>query len=165
MISPFTFSDAKPFLLEMSRAEDAVSLLEQTLHEFDEKIMEDEPAEPVAESLSVRTWLGCCLLDAVLNGSDYTGEAQRFGMPDEFRFAVRALDEALTRTKSFLFFKKPLVDVKALVWNARECLMLFVDDESELIANHAQSDEAWAEFVEVIGELHDRLESIYDSLP
>ncbi len=165
MISPFSFTDAKPFLLEMNRAEDAASLLEQTLHEFDEAIMEEEPAEPLPESLSIRTWIGCCLLDAVLNGTDYIEQAEQYGMSDEFRLAVRVLDEALTRKKGFLFFKKPIVDVRALVWNARECLMLFVDDETELIADHAQSDETWAEFMEAIGELHDRLDRIYDSLP
>ena len=162
MISPFTFAEAKPFLLEMSRSEDAASLLEQTLQEFDESIMEDEP---VSESFSVRTWLGCCLLDAVLNGIDYQNQAEQYGMADEFRLAVRVLDKALTQTRGFLFFKKPLVDVRALVWNALECLMLFVDDDSELITNHAQSDEAWAEFMEVIGELHDHLDRLYDSLP
>ncbi len=162
MVSPFTFAEAKPFLLEMCHSEDAASLLEQTLQEFDENIMEDEP---VLESLSVRTWLGCCLLDAVLNGIDYTDQAEQSGMADEYRLAVRVLDKALTQTKGFLFFKKPVIDVKVLVRNALECLMLFVDDDSELIANHARSDEVWAEFVEIIGELHDRLDRIYDSLP
>ena len=162
MVSPFTFAEAKPFLLEMCHSEDAASLLEQTLQEFDENIMEDEP---VLESLSVRTWLGCCLLDAVLNGIDYTDQAEQSGMADEYRLAVRVLDKALTQTKGFLFFKKPVIDVKVLVRNSLECLMLFVDDDSELIANHARSDEVWAEFVEIIGELHDRLDRIYDSLP
>ena len=104
-------------------------------------------------------------LRGILNGIDYTDQAEQSGMADEYRLAVRVLDKALTQTKGFLFFKKPVIDVKVLVRNALECLMLFVDDDSELIANHARSDEVWAEFVEIIGELHDRLDRIYDSLP
>ena len=154
MISPFTYADPMIFLRELNGSDDIVVVLKRALAEFDDAI--DNAFEKhtlVTEEKCINAWVSVCLLDAALNGTDYSDEES--GCEAAYRDAVKALHTALSK-KRFLS-TKPVYDIEAIKAAAFDQLVNLDDEEHTELAKKISQTEDEPAFREAITELMERL--------
>ena len=163
MKTPFQSGHAADILHEIltlpDGASDTADLLYQYAQEFDEaygEIDEGEETEKISEAVCIRLWIAGCLLDAVLNGMDYAAGCK--GFADEYRLAVRSLENALFRTKKRLFRKAvPVHNAGKIVECIYDGLLSLTDEDCTVFGAHL-SDTEWMETEAELTALNERLE-------
>lgn len=155
MLTPFSFPDAQIYLRELNGSDDAVVVLRRAVIAFDDAFdTADETHKPVPEHTCIYFWVSCCLLDAVVNGTDYPAEDRACG--PEYDKAVAKLKAAFGKKK--LFSTKPVIDMKPILREAFDNLAVFTDDDNVTTAQKCKESGEYEEFNESIIDLSDRLQ-------
>lgn len=154
MISPFDFSESSIFLQELNGSDDIVVVLKRSATAFGDAY---ERADEKHTLVPLRTctdfWVSACLLDAVLNGTDYSdGESSSDAA---FRKAIEKLKTAFAR-KRFIS-GKPYYDIEAVKDTVYTELTVFgIGDNSELFNKLTEKGKS-EEFSDMVTGLMNRL--------
>ena len=155
MLTPFSFPDAQIYLRELNGSDDAVVVLRRAVIAFDAAYdTADETHKPVPEHTCIYFWVSCCLLDAVINNTNYPAEDRACG--PEYDKAVTKLKAAFGKKK--LFSTKPVIDMKPILRDAYDSLLMFTIADNVTTARKFEESGEFEEFSETIADLSDRLE-------
>ena len=155
MLTPFSFPDAQIYLRELNGSDDAVVVLRRAVIAFDAAYdTADETHKPVPEHTCIYFWVSCCLLDAVINNTNYPAEDRACG--PEYDKAVAKLKAAFGKKK--LFSTKPVIDMKPILRDAYDNLLMFTIADNVTTARKFEESGEFEEFSETIADLSDRLE-------
>lgn len=166
MTTPFVSEFAPEILRELLTPPDGFDMVDLMLRFIEQyndlygEIDEGETTQLVDKRDCIRIWIIGCLVDSDLNGTDDSAHCK--GFEDEYRLALKALEEALKRTqKRFLRKPVPVHDVRYLATEVFDCL-LCIDDDGSTELCVGMSDEEYLETALAITDLNDRLEPYLD---
>jgi hypothetical protein len=152
MYSPFQFPEAMIYLRELNGSDDAVVVLKRAVIAFDDSYdVAEEKHIPVPAHTCINYWVSCCLIDAIVNDTDYTEEGGA-----EYAKAFKKLKTAFGK-KRFLS-TKPVNDIHPTLQNAYENLFMFtIEEDVELVRKVREAGE-FEDFCDAIVALSERLE-------
>lgn len=155
MITPFSFPDAQIYLRELNGSDDAVVVLRRAVIAYDDSYdTAEENHNIVPEHTCVYFWVSCCLLDAIVNGTDYAASDKACGA--EYDKALKKLKAAFGKRK--LFSSKPVIDMKPILRAACDSLLVFTIEDVNAVAKSFQESGEFSDFCESVTDLTDRLE-------
>ena len=95
----------------------------------DDDLPDGGSAEPLELEICYEVWTGACMLDIILNSTDYSRDCT--GYAESVSQAAELLKESLYRTKRRLFKSVPVHDVREIIQNAIDSLdyLLMADAE------------------------------------
>ena len=156
-MTPFSTHSAREYIQDLlNTGGDAVDFIDRISFQiFDELWTDREDSDPpVEEENCMDAWIGCCLVDAVLNQTDYSSDC--VGYTEEYQNAVEAIQAALKR--KHLLSRKPIHDCNRLRQRASDILMILDDDEGTELGQHMMASGKYEAFVTAIIKLANRID-------
>ncbi len=134
MLTPFNSEYAEKYIseilqcLEEKQYPDAVAcLMQMTIQNYDDC----QCTDLLGLQKCYELWTACCLLDAVLNHTDYISECRNYS--DNYIQVIRSLEEGFQKTKRKLFKKIPVYHKSRIAQSAFDALTyLTVPDYDDL---------------------------------
>ena len=151
MTSPFSAADAQIFLGGLLKSDDAAIVVKRAIQTFDAALdtaMERHSCVP--ERIAIECWVSCCLVDAVVNGTEYEADDQTY------QKAFKAVQSAFAKRK--FLHRETIHDIQKTRRAAFDVMIHFDDEDHSELARRLHGTMAYAAFSESVSELLDRLE-------
>ena len=151
MTSPFSAPDAQIFLGGLLKSDDPAIVIKRAIQAYDAAMdTAIEKHSYVPERLSIECWVSCCLVDAVVNGTEYEAD------DTIYQKSFKAVQSAFTKRK--LFHRETIHDIRKTRQAAFDVMLMFDDEEHSELARRLHGTMAYAAFSEAVTDLLDRLE-------
>lgn len=135
MLTPFNSEYAEKYIseilqcLEEKQFPDAVAcLIQMTIQNYDDC----QCTDLLGLQKCYELWTACCLLDAVLNHTDYISECRNYS--DKYIQVIRSLEEGFQKTKRKLFKKFPVYHQSRMAQAAFDALTYLTTPDYEELA-------------------------------